>query len=61
MSRDSDWHVFDKAVELTASAVRGSAGSELAPSYVADLFQEVHRALREAIDEMPQTGAKTGF
>jgi hypothetical protein len=60
MSRDSDWHVFDKAVEVTASAVRGSGG-ELQPSKVGDLFREIHAALREAADAMESNERRTGF
>jgi hypothetical protein len=60
MSRDSDWHVFDKAVEVTASAVRGSAGG-LQPSQVGDIFREIHAALREAADAMESNDRRTGF
>ena len=61
MSRETDWHVFDKAVEMTASAVRGAAGAEVTPAYVADLFREVYTALGTAIEVMPSREAKTGF
>ncbi|GIU97560.1 MAG: hypothetical protein KatS3mg013_1363 [Actinomycetota bacterium] len=61
MSRESDWHVFDKAVELTASAVRGTAGGDVTPSFVAELFREVHEALTKAVERMPHREAKTGF
>lgn len=60
MTRDSDWHVFDKAVEVTASAVRG-AGAGLEPARVGDIFREVHTALREAADAMESSDRKTGF
>ncbi|HEX6130547.1 MAG TPA: hypothetical protein VF044_02395 [Actinomycetota bacterium] len=60
MSRESDWHVFDKAVEITASAVRGAAGDAVTPDYVADLFAKVHEALGRAVETMAQE-AKTGF
>ena len=51
MSRESDWHVFDKACEITAMAARGTAGSVTA-AQVADIFREVHGALREAMDAL---------
>lgn len=60
MSRDSDWHVFDKAVEVTASAVRGAAAG-LPPAQVGDVFREVHTALREVADAMESNERKTGF
>jgi hypothetical protein len=53
--------VFDKAVELTASAVRGTAGGDVTPSFVAELFREVHEALTKAVERMPHREAKTGF
>ena len=53
MSRESDWHVFDKACDITAMAVRGTASSDdVKPAYVADLFKEVHRALQEVAHAM---------
>ena len=61
MSRESDWHVFDKAVEMTASAVRGTAGPDLRPDYVAELFTAIHGALSSSVDAMPSVEAKTGF
>jgi len=48
MSRETDWMVFEKAVEVTASAVRGTAGGSQPASYVADVFREIHSALRSA-------------
>lgn len=60
MSRDSDWHVFDKAVEITAAAVRGTAAG-VAPKQVADVFRDVHAALREAADAMESSERKAGF
>jgi hypothetical protein len=51
MSRDSDWHVFDKACEITAQAARGTA-DEVSAGQVADIFREVHKALREVVEEI---------
>ena len=63
MTRETDWAVFEKAVELTASAVRGAVGGEGSqpPSFVADVFREVYRALKETADTLPGKGAKAGF
>jgi hypothetical protein len=60
MSRESDWHVFDKAVEITAAAVRGAAAG-VNPSQIADVFREVHAALHEVADAMPSSERKAGF
>jgi hypothetical protein len=63
MSRDIDWHVFDKAADITASAVRGAMGSEGSQpaTYVGEVFREIYSALRKATDEMPSKDAKPGF
>ena len=63
MSRETDWAVFEKAVEVTASAVRGTMGADGSQpaSYVGDVFREVHRALKEAADAMPDKAGTTGF
>ena len=62
MTRDMDWAIFEKAVEITASAVRGALGGEKSqpPIFVADVFKAVYAALREAASEMPEPG-KPGF
>jgi hypothetical protein len=61
--RETDWHVFEKACEITASAVRGTMNGQdgQTPAFVADLFKSVHGALREAVDEIPSTDQKAGF
>jgi hypothetical protein len=61
MSRETDWMVFEKAVEVTASAVRGTADGNQSASYVGDVFREVHKALKEAADAMPPKESKAGF
>jgi hypothetical protein len=63
MPRETDWHVFDKAVEITASAVRGAIGDNdgKGPGFVADVFREVYSTLRKAADEMPSQEQKPGF
>jgi hypothetical protein len=63
MSRDIDWHVFDKAADITASAVRGAMGGEGSrpASFVGDVFREAYAALRSATDEMPSKDQRPGF
>ena len=53
----------EKAVEVTASAVRGTMGAEgsQSPSFVGDLFREVYKALKEAADAIPKPEQKAGF
>jgi hypothetical protein len=62
MARDMEWAILEKAVEITASAVRGAMGGESSqpPTYAADVFKAVFAALKEAAGEMPQPG-KAGF
>src|ERR687891_172077 len=57
MSRDIDWHVFDKAADVTASAVRGAMGSQgnQPATYVGEGFREIYAAFRKGTDEMPST------
>jgi len=63
MTRESDWAVFEKACEITASAVRGTMngldGQQAA--FVGEVFREVHAALKQASDEMPDRAGKPGF
>lgn len=63
MSRESDWHVFEKACEITASAVRGTMSGQEGQqaSFVGEVFRAVHSALREAADAMPSRDQKAGF
>ncbi len=63
MSRETEWIVFEKAIEVTASAVRGTMGAQGSQpaGYVGDVFREIHRALREASAEMPDRIGTTGF
>lgn len=63
MSRESDWAIFEKACEITASAVRGtmSGNDGQSAAFVADVFRSVHEALRSVADEMPSKDSKAGF
>ena len=62
MTRELDWVLFEKAVEITASAVRGSMGGENSQpaTYAGDVFREVWTALKAAADDLPERG-KAGF
>jgi len=62
MTREIDWVLFEKAVDLTASAVRGAMGGEGSqpPKFAADVFREVWSALKEAAEDLPGKG-KAGF
>jgi hypothetical protein len=63
MTRDTDWHIFEKAVEITASAVRGTMGAQGSQpaSFVGDVFRETFKALQDTAEAMPDKGAKAGF
>ncbi len=62
MAREIDWALLEKAVDITASAVRGSLGGENSqpPKFAADVFREVWAALKEASADLPERG-KPGF
>ena len=62
MAKELDWALFEKAVEITASAVRGAMGGENSqpPSYAGDVFRDVWKALKDAADDLPERG-KAGF
>ena len=62
MSREIDWDLFEKACDITASAVRGALGGDNSqpPKFAADVFREVWAALKEAAGDLPGKG-KAGF
>jgi hypothetical protein len=62
MARELDWALFEKAVEITASAVRGAMGGENSQpaSFAGDVFRDVWKALKDAADDLPERG-KAGF
>jgi hypothetical protein len=62
MARDIDWALFEKAVDITASAVRGALGGENSqpPKFAADVFREVWAAMKEASADLPDR-ARAGF
>jgi hypothetical protein len=57
-----DRSLFDKATEVTATALRGAMGGEGSqpPAYAAELFREVWNALKEAVEELPER-SRPGF
>jgi hypothetical protein len=62
MARELEWALFEKAVEVTASALRGAMGGENSQpaSYAGDVFREVWTALKDAAADLPERG-KAGF
>ena len=62
MAREIDWALFEKAIDVTASALRGTMGAENSqpPRYAADVFREVWTALKEAASDLSDKG-KPGF
>lgn len=59
---DIDRGLIEKAADVTASALRGAMGAQGSqpPTYAAELFREVFKAMKEAMQELPERG-KTGF
>jgi hypothetical protein len=62
VASEIDRALFEKAIEVTATALRGAMGGQGSqpPSYAADLFREVWRALKEGAEDLPPR-PKTGF
>ena len=62
MAREIDWQLFEKAVDVTASALRGAMGGENSqqPKFAADVFLEVWGAMKQAAEDLPGK-SKPGF
>ena len=62
MAGEIDRILFDKAIEMTATALRGAMGGENSqpPTYAAELFREIWGALKEGSQELPDR-PKAGF
>ena len=62
MSRELDWQLFEKAIDLTATALRGAMGGENSqpPQYAAQVFREVWGALKEGAQDLPDK-TRAGF
>jgi hypothetical protein len=54
--------LFEKAIEVTASALRGAMGGENSqpPRYAGEVFREVWGALKEAAQDLPER-SRAGF
>ena len=63
MAREPDWALFEKAVEITASAVRGALGQDDSqpPKFAADVLREVWGALKEISEDLPDKSRQAGF
>jgi len=63
VAREIDMQLFEHAVNVTATALRGAMGGEGSqpPAYAADLFRQVWAALKEAAEELPERGSRAGF
>jgi hypothetical protein len=57
-----DRTLFDKAIEMTATALRGGMGGQGSqpPAYAGELFREIWRALKEGAEELPER-PRAGF
>jgi hypothetical protein len=56
VARDIDWQLFEKAVDVTASALRGAMGGENSqpPAYAGEVFTAVWAALKQAVADIPE-------
>ncbi|HXF57455.1 MAG TPA: hypothetical protein VNO34_07805 [Actinomycetota bacterium] len=56
MPSEIDRALLEKAIDLTAMALRGAMGGpdSKPPSYAAELFREVWAAIREGAKEIPE-------
>lgn len=62
MASEVDRAMFEKAMDLTAMALRGSMGGDKSqpPSYAAELFREVWNAVKESAQDLPER-PRAGF
>ena len=60
--REIDWQLFEKAIDLTGSALRGAMGGEKSqpPQYAGEVFKAVWNALKEASQDL-QEKSRPGF
>ena len=54
MARELDWQLFEKACDLTASALRGAMGGENSqpPPYAGEVFRSIWDALKAAAEDL---------
>jgi hypothetical protein len=57
-----DRALFEKAIDFAATALRGSMGGDKSqpPSYAAELFKEVWKAVKEGAKDLPDR-TRAGF
>jgi hypothetical protein len=62
MATEVDRALLEKAMDMTASALRGAMGGEgsQSPSYAADLFREIWSAVKEGAQDLPER-SRPGF
>lgn len=62
MAGEFDRALFEKAIEVTATALRGAMGGQGSqpPTYAAELFKEVWGALKDAAADLPER-SRPGF
>jgi hypothetical protein len=62
LALEIDRAMFERAIDLTASALRGAMGGEGSQpaAYAADLFREIWGAIKEAAGDLPDR-PKAGF
>jgi hypothetical protein len=55
VATEVDRALFDKAIEMTATALRGAMGGEgsQAPAFAGELFREIWKALKEGVQDLP--------
>ncbi len=63
MTKDIDWQLFEKAIDLTASALRGAMGGENSqpPAYAGEVFRSVWEALKDVSQDLPERARSAGF
>ena len=63
MTREIDWQLFEKAIDLTASALRGAMGGENSqpPAYAGEVFRSVWESLKDAAQDLPERTRAAGF
>jgi hypothetical protein len=63
MGRELDWQLFEKAIDLTASALRGAMGGENSqpPAYAGEVFRAVWEALKAGAQDLPERARSAGF
>lgn len=62
MAEYIDRSLFDKAIDMTAMALRGAMGGQGSqpPSYAGEVFQAIWSSLKEASKDLPER-SKAGF